>query len=144
MSRDDPQATRLYAWEDACVAPRDSSRVQFARMQALIDHVWQAEGLRWPPRLAPLPRQARTLQARASRTRIEAPESLPSWILLHEIAHAMLTDIDGAGPGHGPAFVGLYVHLLVAHARMDRAALERSLTEAGLAFARDARPRVGA
>jgi len=133
MSRSDPQARALYAWEDAIVAPRDRSLVPFARLQALVDHVWAGEGLRWPPRVRRLPKQARRTVARATRLAIEAPEELPSWVLLHEIAHALTSDIDGNAVGHGPAFVDTYLRLLERHARMDRVMLEASLAEAGIA-----------
>jgi hypothetical protein len=139
MSRGVRAARRLYAWEDAEVAPRDASRVPFAQMQALVDHVWAAEGLRFPPRVRPLPRQARSTVARATRLAIEAPAELPSWVLLHELAHAMSSTADGGNDGHGPGFVGLYLQLLVRHARMPRAALEASLAAAGIGF--DPAPR---
>lgn len=142
MSRRDAAARRLYAWEDAVVAPRDRSLVAFARLQALVDHLWASEGLRWPPRVRRLPRQARGTVARASRTAIEAPAELPSWVLLHEVAHALTADVDGSHAGHGPDFVGVYLDLLVRHARMDRAVLEASLEAAGIAWTRDARPRL--
>lgn len=132
MSRGDTAAGKLYAWEDAVVAPRDRSLVPFARLQALVDHVWQAEGRAWPPRVRKLPRQARGTVARATRTAIEAPAELPSWVLLHEIAHALTSDVDGASAGHGPDFVGAYLRLLERHARLDRAMLEHTLREAGI------------
>jgi hypothetical protein len=134
VSRRDSAARRLYAWEDAVVAPRDTSLVPFARLQALVDHVWEAEGRHFPPRIRPLPRQARRTIARATRTAIEAPAELPSWVLLHEIAHALTGDVDGNGLDHGPEFVGVYVSLLVRHARLDRALLEASLQEAGIGW----------
>lgn len=134
MSRTDGAARKLYAWEDRIVAPRDRSLVPFARLQALVDHVWQAEGRHFPPRLRPLPKQARRTVARATRTTIEAPAELPSWVLLHEIAHALTGDVDGNGLDHGPDFVAAYLRLLVTHARLDRAELEASLREAGIAW----------
>lgn len=140
MSRTDPEARRLYAWEDAVVAPRDRSLVPFARLQALVDHVWAAEGLRWPPRVRPLPKQARRTVARASRTAIEAPAELPSWVLLHEIAHALTSDVDGNNAGHGPDFIAAYLRLLERHARLDRALLEASLRDAGLTWAQPRPP----
>jgi hypothetical protein len=140
MSRTDPEARRLYAWEDAEVAPRDRSRVPFAQLQALVDHVWAAEGLRWPPQVRPLPRQARGTVARATRLAIEAPAELPSWVLLHELAHAMSSTADGDNAGHGALFAGLYLGLLERHARMPRAALEASLDAAGITFEPIARP----
>jgi hypothetical protein len=139
MSRADPAARALYAWEDAEVGPRDASRVPFAQLQALVDHVWAAEGLRFPPRVRPLPHQARRTIARATRLAIEAPPVLPSWILLHEIAHALTSTPDGRHQGHGPAFVGMYLRLLVRHAGMPEAALIASLRRAGIAY--DAVPK---
>jgi hypothetical protein len=146
MSRGDPQARRLYAWEDAVVAPLDRSLVPFERLQALVDHLWAEEGLRWPPRIRRLPGQARRTVARATRTAIEAPAELPSWVLLHEVAHALTTDVDGNSAGHGPDFVAVYLRLLVRHARLDRAMLEATLKSAGIAWTRDAaeaRPAAG-
>lgn len=134
MSRSDAAARRLYEWEDRVVAPRDRSRVPFAQLQALVDHVWAEEGRRWPPRVRPLPRQARGTIARATRTAIEAPAELPSWVLLHELAHALTTDIDGVGAGHGPDFVAAYLRLLVRHVRLDRAMLEATLAAEGIAW----------
>jgi hypothetical protein len=134
------EARRLYAWEDAEVAPRDRSRVPFAQLQALVDHVWAAEGLRFPPRVRPLPRQARGTVARATRLAIEAPPELPSWVLLHELAHAMTATAEGANAGHGPLFVGLYLRLLVRHARLPEDALTASLAAAGVPFDPAARP----
>jgi hypothetical protein len=138
MSWRDRHAAKLYAWEDKVVAPRDRSLVPFARLQALVDHVWAEEGRRWPPRVRPLPKQARRTVARATRTAIEAPAELPSWVLLHEIAHALTAEVDGNHAGHGPDFVAAYLRLLVRHARLNRAMLEESLAKAGIAWSRDA------
>ncbi len=140
MSRTDAAAQKLYAWEDAVVAPRDRSLVPFAQLQALVDHVWAAEGLRWPPRVRPLPRQARATVARGSRLAIEAPAALPSWVLLHEVAHAMTSTAEGFNHGHGPAFVGVYLALLGRHAGMPVAALAASLAAAGIGCDPAARP----
>lgn len=133
-------ARRLYAWEDAEVAPRDRSSVPFAQLQALVDHVWAGEGLRFPPRVRPLPRQARRTVARATRTAIEAPPELPTWVLLHELAHALTSTAEEKSDGHGPRFAGMYLRLLERYARMDRAALEASLRRAGIAWEADPRP----
>ncbi len=134
MSRGDAAARRLYAWEDRVVAPRDATLLPFAQHQGLVDQVWSAEGLRYPPRVRPLPRQARRTMARATRLAIEAPPALPSWILLHELAHAMSSTLEGESDGHGPRFVGLYLRLLVRHARMPEEALAASLRAEGIAF----------
>lgn len=136
----DAEARCLYAWEDAEVAPRDRSRVPFAQLQTLVDHVWAAEGLRFPPRVRPLPRGAHATMARATRLAVEAPPELSSWVLLHELAHAMTSTAEGASAGHGPLFVGMYLRLLVRHARMPEEELARSLAAAGIPFDPAARP----
>lgn len=130
---------RLYAWENRVVAPLDRSVVPFERMQAIVDHVWAAEGLRWPPRMRPRKATRATL-ATGSRLAIEAPQSLPSWILLHEIAHAMTSTADGRGAGHGPDFVGIYVRLLVRHCRLDRVMLADTLAKDGIMWNPEATP----
>lgn len=134
------EANRVYAWEDRVVAPRDRSRVPFAQLQALVDHVWAAEGLRFPPRVRPLPAQARRTVARATRLAIEAPPELPSWVLLHELAHALTSTAEDENDGHGARFVGLYLRLLGRYARMPEEELARSLRAAGVAFDPSARP----
>jgi hypothetical protein len=78
--------------------------------------------------------------ARATRTAIEAQAELPTWVLLHELAHAMTTTPEGTSDGHGPRYVGVYVRLLVRYARLDEAMLARTLDEAGVSWSRDARP----
>jgi hypothetical protein len=90
--------------------------------------------------MRPLPVQARKTVARATRLAIEAPPELPSWVLLHELAHAMASTAEGDNDGHGARFVGLYLRLLVRHARMPEEELARSLRAAGIAFDPEARP----
>ena len=140
MSRSDCAAHSLYAWEDAVVAPRDRSLVPFAQLQSLVDHVWTCEGLRWPPRVRRLPSRAHRTIARATRLAVEAPAALPSWLLLHELAHAMTSTAEGENDGHGPDFVGTYVRLLVRYARLPEALLVETLADAGITWNRDARP----
>ncbi|MGG5889046.1 hypothetical protein ACLF3G_18065 [Falsiroseomonas sp. HC035] len=136
----DARARRVYAWEDRVVAPLDRSEVPFAQMQSLVDHVWASEGLRWPPRVRHR-RATRATIATGSRLAIEAPDTLPSWVLLHEMAHALTDPGDGTPhAGHGPDFLGLYVKLLVRHARLDQAMLAESLKAAGLSWNPQARP----
>jgi hypothetical protein len=130
---------RVYAWENRVVAPLDRSVVPFDRMQAIVDHVWAAEGLRWPPRVRPR-RASRATLATGSRLAIEAPPELPTWVLLHEVAHALTSTAGGHGDGHGPDFVGTYVRLLVTHCRLDRAMLAETLAVDGIRWNPDAKP----
>jgi len=130
---------RLYAWENRVIAPLDRSAVPFDQMQGIVDHVWAAEGLRWPPRVRPRKATKVTL-ATGSRLAIEAPVSLPTWILLHEIAHAMTSTAEGSGAGHGPDFVGIYVRLLVRHCRLDQEMLAETLATAAIKWNSGATP----
>lgn len=139
MARD-AQRSRVYAWEDAVVAPRDLSRVDFAAAQGMIDAIWAEQGLRYPPRAEPLPAQARRSLGDATRLCIRLPRVFSSWVLLHEIAHAMSSTHDGAGDGHGAIFVGLYAKLLAQYLRLPAAELLASLRMAGIAVDPEARP----
>jgi hypothetical protein len=122
------------------VAPRDPTRLPFAAAQAMVDAIWSDLGLRYPPAVEPLPRQATVTVASADRLSILLPEQTPSWCLLHELAHAMTTTAEGHSDGHGPGFMGVYVNLLVRYLRLDAADLIRSAQDAGIAVRPDARP----
>ena len=63
----DRQRTKVYTWEERFVAPRDPSSIAFAQAQRMVDAIWAEMGLRFPPKVEPLPRQARSTVADASR-----------------------------------------------------------------------------
>lgn len=138
--RPDRQRARVYAWEDAQVASRGTDRQPFAAAQSMVDAVWAELGLRHPPAVEPLPRQARRLQADANRLRLRLPEHFPSWLLLHELAHALSSTAEGDSDGHGPRFMGLYLQLLDRYLRLPPATLAPSLRAAGIQWDPEARP----
>src|SRR3954468_24911373 len=70
----DPQRSRVYAWEEAVVAPRDPTAIPYKQAQMLVDGIWLAEQLLYPPRVEPMPRQARRTWATGSRTTIRLPQ----------------------------------------------------------------------
>ena len=140
MSGRDRQRARLYTWEDAVVAPHDQSLIPFSSAQGMVDAIWREMGLRYPPGVERLPRQATARQADATRLTLRLPDEAPSWILLHELAHAMTSTHDGTSDGHGPLFVGLYVDLLVRYLRLDRIVLLQSLEKAEITIDPAARP----
>jgi len=113
----DWQRARVYAWEDRIVAPRDRSTLPYAAAENMAAAIWADLDLRFPPKVAPLPGQARRLQADASRLLLRLPETMPSWLLLHEMAHALSSTHEGASDGHGPIFMGLYIQLLERYMR---------------------------
>ena len=136
----DRQRSRVYAWENRVVAPRDPTTISFRAAQATVDAIWSDLGLRYPPAVERLPRQAFATMANANRLSLFLPDRTASWCLLHELAHSMTTTEDGRSDGHGPIFMGVYVRLLVRYLRLDAAELVRSLQDAGIGIARDARP----
>jgi hypothetical protein len=136
----DSQRGQVYAWEDRTVVPGDRSVIARSAAQAMVDAISAELGLRHPPRVEPLPRQATATVASANRLLVQLPEQTPSFCLLHELSHALSTTQDGQSDGHGQIFLGLYVQLLVRYLRLDRAALLDSLRDAGLRVSPEARP----
>ena len=117
-SNRDRQRSKIYTWEERFVAARDPTSIAFAQAQGMVDAIWAEFGLRFPPKVERLPRQARSTMADATRLSIRLPESSPSWWLLHELAHAMTSTADGQSDGHGPKFIGLYVKMLARYLRV--------------------------
>ena len=106
----------------------------------MVDAIWSDMGLRYPPTVVPLPKQASRTIGRADRLSIALANETPSWCLLHELAHAMTSHVDGRSEGHGPLFMGVYVNLLVRYLRLDPQLLCDRLREAGIEIFRNARP----
>ncbi len=122
----DFQRSRVYAWENRVVAPRDPSFVSFAQAQGMVSAIWSEMGLKYPPKVEPLSTQAKATIASASRLSIFLPGATPSWCLLHEIAHAMTSTMDGQSDGHGGSFMGVYVKLVARYLRLNLLELVRS------------------
>jgi hypothetical protein len=136
----DHQRARVYAWEDRFVAPHDPSAVACAQAQGMVDAIWAEMGLRFPPKVVRLPRQARTTIADATRLLIRLADPTSSWCLLHELAHAMSCTHEGESDGHGRRFMGLYAQLLIRYLRIPADALCKSLHDADIDVDMDTRP----
>ncbi len=136
----DRQRSKVYAWEECFVAPRDKSSIAFAQAQGMVDAIWTEMGLLFPPKVEPLPRQARSTVADANRLSIRLAGACPSWWLLHELAHAMTSTYDGRSGGHGPTFMGLYAQLLTRYLRIPSDRLLTSLRSAGIEMNTRAEP----
>ena len=54
----DRQRRRVYLWEARVVAPCDPTTLPFSAAQAMVDAIWSDMGLRYPPAVASLSRQA--------------------------------------------------------------------------------------
>jgi hypothetical protein len=136
----DRQRSKVYAWEERFVAPYDPSTIVLAQAQGMVDAIWSEMGLRFAPKVEPLPRQVRSTMADANRLTVRLADTCPSWWLLHEIAHAMTTDHDGRSDGHGAKFMGLYVQLLTRYLRLPMDALLTSVRAAGIDINHHAAP----
>ena len=128
----DHQRSKVYAWEERFVAPYDPSSIVFAQAQGMVDAIWSEMGLRFPPKVEPLPRQARSTMADANRLTIRLADTCAGWWLLHELAHALTSTHDGRSDGHGANFMGLYVQLLTRYLRLPLDALLTSVHATGI------------
>jgi hypothetical protein len=136
----DRQRGKVYAWEARLVAPHDPTSIAFSQAQGMVNAIWTEMGLRFPPKVESLPRQTRSTMADATRLSIRLPETSPSWWLLHELAHAMTSTVDGQSDGHGPKFMGLYLQMLARYLRVPSDVLARSLEAAGIEVDIQAKP----
>jgi hypothetical protein len=127
VKRRDTQRARVYAWEEEAVVPHGQAPIPFTVVQGVVDAIWAEMGLRWPPKVEPLPRQARRLQGTGSRLALRLPDPVPAFLLFHELAHALSSSAEGKTDGHGPRFVGLYLQLLTRYLRLPEDGLLRSL-----------------
>ena len=136
----DRQRSKVYAWEERFVAPYDPSTIALAQAQGMVDAIWSDMGLRFPPKVEPLPRQARSTMADANRLTIRLGDTCPSWWLLHELSHSLTSTHDGCSDGHGAKFMGLYVQLLTRYLRLPMDALLTSVHAAGIDIDHQATP----
>jgi hypothetical protein len=111
----DSQRQRVYDWESRHVAPLDTGHVAFDNIQAVVNHVWAAERLQYPPQVETLTDRATTKAADATRLEVRFKAGgTKTWIILHELAHSMTSTCEGIGEsmGHNRVFVGVYMRLL--------------------------------
>ncbi len=136
----DSQRSRVYAWENRGIAPCDPSFVSFPDAQGVVNAIWSELGLKYPPKVEVLPRQAKNTVATATRLSIRLPDRVPSWCLLHEIAHAMTTTVDGHSDRHNGMFMGVYIRLLARYLRLNVDDLMRSARSELIEVTVNARP----
>jgi hypothetical protein len=136
----DWQRSRVYAWENRVIAAHDPSFVSFSAAQGIVNAIWSEMGLLYPPKVESLPKHAKATVATATRLCIRLPNRLPSWCLLHEIAHSMTTTVDGQSDGHGVEFIGIYVRLLARYLRLDPVDLAHSAQDDDIKIAGNAQP----
>ena len=141
MADRDRQRRRVYAWETpGHRAPRPEPGPLPRRPGHGGRHLVGVGAALPACRWSPSPLRPEHLIADASRLTLRLRPLIPSWCLLHELAHAMTSTHDGQSDGHGPIFVGIYVQLLGRYLRLDQGWLLQTLQEAGVVVCPNARP----
>jgi hypothetical protein len=136
----DSQRQKVYDWERSNVAPHDVNYIPLAQVQSIIDYVWAAEGLLYPPRAELLPKQIKKAAGDATRTCVRFRESTNTWIVLHELSHSMTSTVDNVSNQHGALFMGIYIQLLTRYLKLPFGELMESAEAAGLKVKADAKP----
>ena len=141
----DFQKSKVYKWENAAVSPKDVRKVPFEQIQGLVDYIWAAEGLSHPP-IVEFMHAGDKHSGKGCREFVSFPETgAKTWIVIHELAHAMNADIDADNHSensdrHGPNFVGIYVDLLTKYLKIDMMYLLGSVRAHGVKINHGARP----
>lgn len=138
----DSQRLRVYEWENVYVAPHDKTVVPFNHIQNIVDWVWDQEGLLYPPRVEPLPKQNTRNLGDATRTKVrfQTKASIYTWVILHELAHSMTSTVEEDNNGHGSLYMGVYIQLLSRYLKLSYGQLADSAKANGLHIRLDARP----
>lgn len=138
----DSQRSKVYSWENKYVAPHDNSHVEYEHIQGLIDYVWQNEGYQYPPKLMPMAKQKTRAMASATRNTIKVHEgkSIPTWVVLHEVAHSITSVLEGGSNMHCEDFMGIYIKLLVKYLKLDLCVLMYTCKLAKVKYNLSAKP----
>ncbi len=137
----DFQKSKVYAWEDKVIAPKDKTFVPFNQIESIVNYIWKMEGLKYPPQVKELAKQNKNVCARGCRSAVYFPEKgTYTWILLHECSHALSSNMESETNLHGSLFLGLYLQLLGRYLKLDVVELAHSADKEGLKFDLLARP----
>ncbi len=136
----DGQKSRLYKWEDQVVSPYGSALVPFAHAQRMVNYIWAEMGLLYPPTVERFRPNVVTQQASADRSYVHMHESLPTWVLIHELAHSMTSTHEKNVHGHNEYYVGVYFSLLEKFLGMDGLMLQHTATMCKVKFIVGATP----
>ena len=110
----DYQKSRVYAWENNFPS---GGTIKFEYTQSIVNHVWEDNGLHYPPIVMPF--NSTKFLGKANRTGIKLGANPTLQTILHEVAHSMTSDLYGNSDKHGPDFVGIYIKLMHKHMNVD-------------------------
>jgi hypothetical protein len=139
MTGRDYQRSAVYRWENEHIGRKDRHTVDINTARGIVKHVWQAEGLDYPPFVEEFGRNVRSKNGDSNRFRIRLQKRVPTWVVLHEVAHSLNSTIDDVGDRHGPNYLGIYMWLLTKYGGFDLPLLMYTATQAGLEFNLNAR-----
>lgn len=140
----DAQKQRVYDWEHKVVNPRVVATVHGDNLQTFVDGVWMKLGLLYPPKVSRMPKNVRKARADATRLTLRFTEvNTPTWVVVHEIAHALTASIEGNSERHGEKFMGVYLKLLDQICGLPLALTMYSLKEHNVAYDLTAQPVIG-
>lgn len=106
----DYQRQRVYNWERENMPP--GRFLKFEEIAPYVATVWRELGREHPPLIEALPKQVRNIGGDANRFKLRFPErGATQATVLHEMAHALTSDIHGGTDAHGPAFVGEFMRI---------------------------------
>ena len=145
---------RVYSWETAHVSPHDRALCEESTTRAIVQHVWEREGLRWPPKVMIDPRMCPD-EGSGHRMTLTLGPSTKLHVILHELAHSMdfslessvgMGRLESETPGtcHDGNWMGLYVRMLdryIGGIHFNQFYLWSTLHRAGLEFAINPKPR---
>lgn len=131
----DFQRELVYEWERKIIAPRDTGLLAFENIAPVVNYVWSSEGLDYPPKVKPIDKRNKTAQATGSRLNLHFQETGNyTWIVLHELAHALTCDIDNNSNWHREDFVGVYMKLVDKYLHINSLLLMASAKDMGVKF----------
>ena len=139
----DYQRSKVYKWEAEHLYSMDRQIVPFSQIQAIVNWVWEDMGLKFPPIVKVLPKQATTIAGDATRTVVRfQEEGVATRTILHELAHSMTAGIEGKGHQHNEYFVGMYMVLLEKYMKIDMLYLWYTAEKNGVKFEKFMKPRI--
>lgn len=137
--RVDRQKSKVYRWEDVVVSPHDTMAIFFHQVEAIVNYIWEREGLQYPPMVAPISKKSRHV-GYGSRLKVQFQPITYTWIVLHELSHSLTSTCDGRSNRHGALYMGIYIQLLHRYLHLDFAELVKSAEAYGLKVKPDAKP----
>ena len=105
----DYQQSKLYSWQNTIP---QGGVIKIENAQSIVDHIWAAEGLKYPPKVQPIHFNTTKWAGKADRMNIYLQSEVSMQTIIHEVAHSLTMDIDDNCAQHGPWFVGVYTKLI--------------------------------